>query len=162
MVDINTATGHAGGGSILAIIEIRFRFIDPATELDQALAVRLPVFVGEQGVPESIEQDEHDLGSTHLVAYDGEISVATGRYYPAGGGVVKIGRMAVLKEYRLRGLGSRLLRRLEAEATRTGATEAILSAQIDVLAFYLSLGYSREGEVFEEAGIAHVAMRRRL
>ena len=122
----------------------------------------MPVFVGDQGVPASIEQDEHDVEATHLVAYDGEIPVATGRYYPAGGGAVKIGRMAVLKEYRLRGLGSRILRRLEAEAKRTGGTEAILNAQIDVLAFYLNLGYSREGEVFEEAGIAHVAMRRQL
>ena len=56
------------GGSILAIIEIHFRFIDPATDLDQALAVRLPVFGDEQGVPASIEQDEHDIEATHVVA----------------------------------------------------------------------------------------------
>ena len=73
---------------------------------DQARAhaspIRFAVFVEEQGVPREIELDEHDALSVHVVAFEDQAPVATGRLLPDG----HIGRMAVLKDWRGRGIGA--------------------------------------------------------
>jgi predicted GNAT family N-acyltransferase len=143
-------------------VEITFRLIDPARQLRDALAVRFPVFVDEQQVPAEIEQDEHDLESIHVVAYHAGQPVATGRCYLTEATVAKIGRMAVLRDYRLLGLGSAVLQMLENEARLLGAESAVLHAQLQAAEFYATHGYQPEGETFDEAGIEHVRMRKAL
>ena len=84
--------------------------------------------------------------------------IGTGRLLPEG----KIGRMAVVKEWRRRGIGADLLEALVAEARRRGLAEVKLSAQLQAAEFYRAHGFVAEGKVYEEAGILHQAMRRSL
>ncbi len=128
----------------------------------RAFALRHAVFVVEQGVPESLERDELDAAAVHLVALDHDRCIATGRLVRQPGGVGRIGRMAVDGRWRRHGLGGRVLDALEARARAEGLRELELHAQCYVEAFYANRGYRRAGDVFEEAGIDHVVMRKRL
>jgi len=127
--------------------------------------VRFRVFVEEQGVPRDIELDEMDASSLHALAYDrsGRV-VGTGRLLPAqreGERVVgHIGRMAVLQEWRGRGVGGTLLRALIDAARVRGDAQVALSAQTHAIGFYRAHGFSEEGAPYMEAGIPHQAMRR--
>ncbi|RSS82489.1 GNAT family N-acetyltransferase [Streptomyces sp. WAC06614] len=144
------------------------------TEEDRAacFAVRREVFVVEQGVPESVEYDAYDAGAVHVLAVgpDGT-PLGTGRLLhgaaaeaKTGGavGIGSLGRLAVLGSARGTGVGAALVRALEHEAARRGLTAVDLGAQVHALGFYEGLGYVAYGPEFEEAGIAHRAMRRTL
>lgn len=125
----------------------------------RVMPVRETVFVVEQQVPIEIERDEYDPVSRHAMAVSpaGEV-IGTGRLLPDG----HIGRMAVLKPWRGKGIGALLLTALMKEARLRGLTEAILNAQVAALGFYESAGFEAEGDVFMEAGIPHREMRRKL
>jgi predicted GNAT family N-acyltransferase len=114
--------------------------------------------VEEQGVPREIELDEQDVLSVHAVVFDQEKAVATGRLLPDG----HIGRMAVLKDWRGRGIGSAILAGLIKAARQRGDAEVALSAQIHAVPFYRAHGFVAEGDEYLEAGIRHQAMKRRL
>jgi len=129
----------------------------PAAE-EQAKRIRFTVFVEEQRVPADLEMDENDAASLHALAYADGRAIGTGRLLPDG----HIGRMAVLKEWRGRGAGKAMLRRLIDAARERGHREVALSAQAHALAFYRAEGFEPVGAVYEEAGIPHQAMRRRL
>ena len=125
----------------------------------EARPIRLAVFVEEQSVPVEIEWDDQDEKSLHALAYSKTGgAVATGRLLPDG----HIGRMAVLKEWRGQGVGGAILERLVAVARERGDREIELFAQTHAIPFYHRYGFVENGEVFEEAGIPHQAMRRRL
>jgi predicted GNAT family N-acyltransferase len=121
----------------------------------EARRIRFAVFVEEQGVPPELEMDDMDSQSQHALAFNGNEPVGTGRLLPDG----HIGRMAVLKPWRGRGVGAALLRRLVQAARERGDREVLLSAQVHALGFYRSHGFAPVGEVYEEAGIPHQAMR---
>lgn len=123
-----------------------------------ASPIRFTVFVEEQGVPFEIELDECDPLSVHAVVFDQGKPVATGRLLPDG----HIGRMAVLKEWRGRGIGALMLTRLIERAKARGDREVVLSAQIQAAPFYAAHGFVAHGEEYMEAGIRHQEMRRRL
>jgi predicted GNAT family N-acyltransferase len=128
----------------------------------QASPIRFTVFVEEQGVPREIELDEQDAVSVHALAFEGDKQdgkpVATGRLLPDG----HIGRMAVLKEWRNRGVGGLMLQALLAEARRRGYREVVLSAQVHAAEFYERHGFIKKGEEYMEAGIRHQEMALRL
>ena len=109
----------------------------------------------EQRVPAEIELDEHDVRCVHALAFADGKAIGTARLLPDG----HIGRMAVLKAWRGRGAGRALLRALVEEARRRGDRRVLLSAQVHALGFYRAEGFEPEGAVYEEAGIAHQAMR---
>jgi predicted GNAT family N-acyltransferase len=123
-----------------------------------ASPIRFTVFCEEQGVPLEIELDDQDAVSIHAIAYEGGQAVATGRLLPDG----HIGRMAVLKDWRGRGIGGLMLTRLIERARQRGDREVVLSAQIHAAAFYAAHGFVAHGEEYMEAGIRHQEMRRRL
>jgi predicted GNAT family N-acyltransferase len=102
-----------------------------------------------------MEMDEHDARCLHALAYAEERAIATGRLLPDG----HIGRMAVLKEWRGRGAGRAMLRRLIDAARARGDREVLLSAQVHAIGFYRAEGFETEGPVYEEAGIPHQGMR---
>lgn len=124
---------------------------------DHAQAMRIEVFVVEQGVPIELEWDEADEVSTHAVAYDetGQ-PVATGRLLPDG----HIGRMAVRKSARGQGIGAQVLSALLDEAKRLGYRDLVLHAQTHALDFYRRFGFESRGEEFNEAGVPHQQMIR--
>jgi predicted GNAT family N-acyltransferase len=123
-----------------------------------AAPIRFEVFVREQRVPAEIELDEQDAISIHAIAFDGEEAIGTGRLLPDG----HIGRMAVLKEWRGRGIGGLILTELMRAAMRRGDREIALSAQVHAVAFYRAHGFEPVGDIYQEAGIAHQAMVRAL
>ena len=107
-------------------------------------------------MPAEIELDDWDARCLHALARDAQgVAVGTGRLLPDG----HIGRMAVLASARGGGVGTALLQSLMQAARERGHREAVLSAQTHAVAFYARLGYTAVGEVYEEAGIAHVDMR---
>ncbi len=117
-----------------------------------ALDVRREVFVDEQGVPPEIEVDDEDANAVHLVATIGERVVATLRITPMGT-ADKIGRVAVRRELRGKGLGSRMVEHAMRLISEKGGRDIVLHAQIQTIDFYRRLGYREEGEVEMDAGI---------
>ncbi|SEM03340.1 Predicted N-acyltransferase, GNAT family [Blastococcus sp. DSM 46786] len=128
----------------------------------EALALRTRVFVEEQGVPPEIEQDDADATAVHVLSRDdaGRV-VATGRLL-LDGVTARIGRMAADAGMRGRGHGAAVLAELHRQALARGATEVELHAQLPARRFYEREGYTAVGEVYAEAGIPHVTMRRAL
>jgi predicted GNAT family N-acyltransferase len=127
--------------------------------LPELRAVRETVFVEEQKVPIEDEWDALDPECVHVVArtLDG-MPIGTGRLTPEH----KIGRMAVLREWRGRGVGDALLHALIDEAQERGWRDVSLNAQVSAIEFYLRHGFQPYGDRFWEAGIEHQAMRRAL
>jgi predicted GNAT family N-acyltransferase len=138
-------------------------------DLFQALAIREVVFIEEQHVPEGIERDEDDAKAFHVLAMQGGHAIGTGRLVtlaepPPGetGRWGRVGRMAVLQASRKLGVGNKILTALEAEARRRELVGIILHAQLYALDFYKKYGYQPLGAVFEEAGMPHLAMQKKL
>ena len=123
----------------------------------RAFAIRMRVFVREQGVPAEIELDEDDAHAIHLLAFASGRAVGTARIVLKSHGA-KIGRMAVLKSYRRLGVGAKLLKHALAVSQQHGARRIYLHAQVPVIGFYEKLGFSCAGPVFDEAGIPHRKM----
>jgi predicted GNAT family N-acyltransferase len=122
-------------------------------------AIRYDVFVAEQGVPEALEWDGIDPDCAHVLARDSAgAPIGTGRLLPDG----YIGRMAVVKAWRRRGVGRAMLAALVALAKSRGDRVVALHAQVYVTAFYEHAGFVVAGGQFMEAGIAHVEMRKDL
>jgi predicted GNAT family N-acyltransferase len=136
----------------------RIELLDWERARAAASHIRTTVFVEEQRVPAAIEMDDQDAVCVHALAYEGGRPVGTGRLLPDG----HLGRMAVLKESRGRGVGGAILEQLVTEARRRGMPAVVLSAQTHALGFYRKHGFSEVGAIFEEAGIPHQAMRRLL
>ncbi|MFC0679252.1 GNAT family N-acetyltransferase [Lysobacter korlensis] len=122
-------------------------------------AVRETVFIREQGVPASIERDALDPLCVHVLArsQDGT-PIGTGRLTPER----RIGRMAVLGDWRGRGVGEAMLALLVEAARVAGWPEVSLHAQASAIDFYRRNGFLPSGPRFEEAGIEHQSMHRAL
>lgn len=133
---------------------------DPA-DLAAAYAVRHRVFVLEQRVPPELERDADDELAEHAVGLLDNVIVAAGRLLRRGQ-VGLVGRMAVLPAGRGAGVGAAVLRLLEERARNWGLSTVELHAQLAARAFYERAGYRAYGEEYEEAGIAHVSMRKPL
>jgi predicted GNAT family N-acyltransferase len=131
-------------------------------EIEAAMALRVRVFVDEQGVDADEEMDELDQESLQLVGLDESGVIATCRVRDLGNGEWKLERMAVEQRLRGLGVGARLLAGTEREARERGAAEMVLHAQLRAEPFYAAHGYLPEGETFLEAEIEHVRMRKAL
>jgi len=125
--------------------------------LDQLMAVRRVVFVEEQKVPEELDADEMDVVSVHALAVESVHGrpIGTARLLPNA----HIGRVAVLKEWRKRGVGLALMNCLLHRAREEKFTEIVIDAQTHTVGFYQKLGFVCEGAAFEVAGIPHRSMR---
>ena len=119
-------------------------------------AVRQEVFVREQNIPASLEWDGRDPDCFHLLALTrDQQAVGTLRLGRNG----RVGRMAVLRPYRHRGIGSALLDSVVALAEKQGMTTLFLNAQHQTTGFYRRFGFAPNGPMFEEAGIPHQRMQ---
>ena len=139
------------------IIEIEFG----SDLMRYAFELRYEVFVDEQGVPRELEVDEFDPHATHLVAVRDDQVIGTLRMLEHEG-AAKIGRVAVRAAARRTGIGARLMDRAAAIASERGFVEIVLHGQVAVADFYRRLGYVEEGDLFDEAGIPHIAMRKKI
>ncbi|HCC35569.1 MAG TPA: GNAT family N-acetyltransferase [Ruminococcaceae bacterium] len=130
-------------------------------EFELAFDIRLKVFVEEQHVPLSEELDDYDKEALHILVLTDGLPVGCGRVYLRDD-TAKLGRIAVLKEYRGSGAGFRLCEELISAAIEMGAKTLILDAQTQAVGFYKKLGFKEEGEIFLDAGIDHIRMRREI
>ena len=138
---------------------IRIEILDWERAQPVAGPIRFAAFVEEQGVNAGVELDDNDPKCLHAVAFDGNgKAVGTGRLLPDG----RIGRMAVKTEWRRLGVGAEILKALVEAARMNGHKEVTLSAQLQAAEFYREQGFEAEGKVYQEAGILHQLMRKKL
>jgi predicted GNAT family N-acyltransferase len=122
---------------------------------DMIYSVRKIVFVEEQGISEELDFDGLDPDCWHVLAYASQSEpIGTARMQKDG----HIGRIAVLEDWRRKGVGTRLLQSLLKMASEKGILEVYLHAQIRAAPFYEKLGFKKEGDIFIEADIQHQKM----
>ncbi len=140
------------------------RLVTTPEDMERCYTIRMEVFVEEQAVPPELEVDEADKTAKHaLIVIDGE-PAGTARLLldTPNPGEAKIGRVAVRSKFRGRGLASKLMSFLEAEAVKERQTRVTLDAQVAVIPMYEKLGYEAYGPVFDDAGIDHRKMSKLL
>lgn len=131
-------------------------------DLEPAFAVRRDVFVDEQGVDEAIEIDGTDPDATHVLARIDGTAVGTARLRAVDDRTGKVERVAVRRDHRGSGIGRAIMAEIEAIAAQRGLDRLELHSQTRVEAFYEGMGYETTSDVFDEAGIPHVAMAKDL
>ena len=136
---------------------LKIKRVSSQLELVQVFTIRIRVFVREQRVPAEIELDTDDQRAIHFLAISSGRAVGTARVVIRHG-EAKIGRMAVLKSYRRKGVGAALLKRTILAAKKLHARRIYLNAQVAVTGFYERMGFRAVGSVFDEAGITHRKM----
>ncbi len=132
------------------------RDADFSADLASIRQVRETVFIDEQRVPRDLEFDDRDPLCLHVLVFDGDVPVGTGRLDLEYGG--KVGRVAVLATHRRAGVGTALMERLHAIARERKHSRLWCNAQLTAVPFYERLGYAASGPTFVEAGIDHVRM----
>ena len=118
-------------------------------------AIRTPVFIKEQAVAPDFEWDEIDQVAVHLLATQNNKPIACLRIIDYH----KIGRMAVLKEFRGNGLGAILLLEAVKICKAHGSKTVHLSAQTHAIGFYEKCGFKVTSAVYQDVHIAHVDMQ---
>ena len=122
-------------------------------------SLRRSVFIVEQQVPEAMEWDEFDAVSVHVLAHDFQGNpIGTGRLLPDG----HVGRMAVTRTWRGRGVGSAILEFLISCVRKRGDVALHLNAQTHAIGFYERHGFVAHGDEFPDAGIPHRQMTSKL
>ena len=137
-------------------MEIKINTVTTDQDYRDCLYIRNKVFIEEQNINKKLEYDDKKVNAIYIVAKINLITIGTARYRPTDFGM-KLERFAVLKEYRMFGVGSAMvlyiLKKLENQKS------IYLNSQKDVVNFYKKLGFEIIGEAFYEAGIAHYKMK---
>ena len=121
---------------------------------EEAKTIRLSVFIDEQGF--DVEFDDKDDKAVHFVMYDDIVPVATCRiFYDNERKAYIIGRVAVVKQYRSKHLGSMIMVEAENYIKSIGGKNIGVSAQCRVSDFYKKLGYTEEGEMYYDEFCPH-------
>lgn len=141
---------------------MKIKIANSQKDVFNCVRVRLNVFVGEQGVDFSLEQEKRDDEAIHYLVYNDEgEGIGTCRLLEEEESVL-LGRLAVLKAYRGKHIGESLLKAVEQDPTVLKKGKIILHAQLHAKGFYEKCGYRAVGEIFYEAGIAHVLMEKKI
>lgn len=128
-----------------------------------ALYVRMQVFVIERNISLKEEFDSLDQDETiYVVVYDDKKPIATGRYHQINTETIRPGRIAVLKEYRKRGLGKVIVKELESRGKSNGCSKSVIHGELSAAKFYEKLGYTVSSDVYEEDGEPCVTLTKQL
>lgn len=119
------------------------------------IPIRQQVFVEEQEVDPDFEWDEIDSSAVHLLIKVDQLPVACARVIQ----YKKIGRMAVLKTWRGKGLGMAILESAIEVCKNHGTKSIFLTAQTHAIDFYKRAGFVEISGVYQDANIPHVDMR---
>ncbi|MEH2413629.1 GNAT family N-acetyltransferase [Nostoc sp.] len=123
-------------------------------------AIRIAVFQEEQGIDPALEFDGKDEISDHLIAYLNEEVVGTTRIRYLDEKTAKIERLAVLSTARGQGIGKKIMIKALEVIANKNIPEVVIHAQEYVKDLYKKLDFVEDGEIFEEANIPHVKMRK--
>ena len=137
---------------------LTFKLVTDDEELRGAFEVRRQVFVHEQGVSEELEYDGQDEEALHMVVKDRVRVIGTARVQFLASNRAKIERMAILKSFRRKGIGSNIISFLKRDLKNRQIKQIILHAQCAVAEFYKSCGFKETGPTFWEADIKHIKM----
>ena len=123
---------------------------------EQLREIREQVFIAEQQVPAALEWDGLDENATHVLALDQQArAIGCARILPDG----VIGRMAVVRDLRNKGVGKAILKKAIAYCREQGWNGISLSAQTHAIPFYERAGFVVCSEIYLDAGIPHRDMR---
>ncbi len=129
-----------------------------STLSNEAFKLRRAVFIGEQNVPPNEEFDAADLTAYHVVAIaEGEVCGTLRVIYDDEH--VKIGRVAVGRPWRGKGIASLMIRHAMTEHKAARENRFYLTAQSDKVALYERFGFVVFGEEFLDGGMPHLAMK---
>jgi len=140
-------------------MEIKVSKVTNPDDLEKVFAIRREVFVGEQNCPPELEWENEDV-STHFLATVDGVPAGASRWRKTDKGY-KLERFAVLKPYRGKGTGQALVQAVLNDLP-VDASYVYMHAQIDAITLYLRFGFVKVGEQFEEAGIQHFTMEKRV
>ena len=126
-----------------------------------AIMIRELVFVEEQGFKNEFDEIDEDNKTMHIVAYKDDVPIGTCRFYMKDG-EYNIGRIAVVKEYRGKGVGAIIVEYAEEKIYEMGGTEISLSAQVRIKSFYEKMGYVCEGNIYLDEMCPHIRMRKSI
>ena len=139
--------------------DLRMKMVTTSFEGMTASYIRFKVFVDEQHVSIDDEMDGSDAVAVSFLMFQNNIPIGTIRYIQGNDGVVHPGRIAVLKAYRNKGYGTKMIRWLHAYLkTILGDVTCEIHAQLHLKNYYEKLGYQAQGDIFQEAGIDHITM----
>lgn len=129
---------------------------------EEAKLIRNEVFVEEQGFRD--EFDDNDKKCLHIVLFDDDTPIATGRIFPESGSgkTYTAGRIAVRNAYRGKNVGAEVMRLLEIKSKEHGAEILAVSAQCRARGFYEKMGYTASGEVYLDEYCEHIHMEKKL
>lgn len=130
-------------------------------EYDAEVMLRRRVLRWPLGREYSEDDLAQEASDVHIVGFLGNEPVACALLTDLEG-VAKMRQVAVDAPHQGQGLGKQLVDAFEAEARARGYREVVLNARETAVPFYISCGYSLEGEPFEEVGIPHRRMRKAL
>lgn len=125
-------------------------------------AIRRQVFHEEQGIDLRLDFDGKDEVAQHWLVWCRGAAIGTTRVRCLDSATAKLERLAVLPEFRGRGLGQQLIQQALTALQFQGIARVTLHAQTPLQHFYERLGFEAEGDRFEEAGKSHVKMRKHL
>ena len=125
----------------------------------KAFEIRNLVFCEEQKVSKKIEFDGLDQFCDHYLAKINEVPIGTARVREQIRGTFKIERMAVLKQFRKKGVGKAIMKKiLKHYLNLSKINKLILNSQIEAKDFYKKFGFVEVGNEFVEANIKHQKM----
>jgi predicted GNAT family N-acyltransferase len=138
-------------------MEFVFREAQTSSDFFKLFKLRNKVYVEELNVPKEIEFDEYDKIALHFIVEFKDITIGTARLVVLGK-KGKIGRVCILKEYRKKGIGTKLIKSIIKTAKKIGLEKLIVEAKVKALPFYEKIGFHSEGNEFLEVGIPHKKM----
>lgn len=126
-------------------------------EYEKVREIRTCVFTLEQGADGDSEFDSYDRSSLFALLYCENKAVGTARVVLTEKGY-KIGRIAILKEYRGRGFGADIVKAVCEKAFDKGAEAVYVDAQNYAVPFYEKLGFKIIGDEITDRGLPHIPM----
>ena len=109
-----------------------------------------------------LDADDKDLKAYHLVLWQDQEVAGYTRLLPPGISydAMSIGRVLTTSQFRKHGLGKTLMQHsIEQCRLLFGAGNIVIGAQLYLKAFYESLGFMQEDEIYLEDNIPHIQMR---
>ena len=120
--------------------------------------IREKVFIEEQKVMSQLEWDGKDEEAIHFLAYQDEKAIGCARAFVIENHM-QLGRMAVLKEYRNKGIGGTLIEKAVITAKLNQLSAINISAQCHAIDFYKKFGFEVISNIYLDADIPHRDMK---
>ena len=138
-------------------MKLNIRKAKNSSDFSKLFEIRRKVYVDELNVPIELEFDEYDKTAFHFVVEVDDFIVGTARLVMLGFDG-NIGRVCILKEFRKKGLGTKLMTSIIHASTNMGLDRLIVEAKVDALSFYKKIGFVTEGNEYLEVGVPHKKM----